>query len=455
MTSSPSSPEENPPRPWTPAQQPAGNDPHSPETHSNDPHSNDPQPVGDRPSEAAETAAPTETTPGRAIPGSAPLDGSFAPSEPPALNGPQAPQAHLEPAHIEPPRFEAVDLHRPERIPNLGHLVLLLVLVGFGAVFAGVLSQIALKRHLFGVTSLQDAMTDVHYALGSEAILYLASLIACLIIFPLVWQKGFFSGIQWNFMTAWRLRWRLVAAAIACIVLALLNTVIVPGPSKTPIEKIFHTPGAAWLLFGFGVTFAPFFEETFFRGFLLPAFCTCFDWIAEHVARNRPHTTDLEGHVHWPGSAQATAAIITAIPFAGLCAFPRSHDIPHVAVRVLIVVAWLAGIGLAWLLIDRSPALHAASTAVVDGNQHPVWSVPAMILASLYTSIAFALMHGEQTAYSIGPFILLIGVSLVLSAVRLSTRSLAASTLVHASYNFMLFFIMAVGTHGFRHMDKL
>ncbi len=376
-----------------------------------------------------------------------------ADAEPSALNGP------IAPGHSAAPRFESADLSSPERIPNFGHLILLLVLVGFGALLAGILSQIALHRHLFGVTSLQEAVTDVHYALGSEAILYLASLAACLIVFPLIWQKGFFSGIQWNFMTAWRLRWRLVAAAFACFVLALLNTVIVPGPSKTPIEKIFRTPGAAWLLFAFGVTFAPFFEETFFRGFLLPAFCTCYDWIAEHIARPADLRTDLGGRVHWPASAQIAAAIVTAIPFAGLCAFPRSHDIPHIAVRVLIVLAWLAGIGLAWLLIghpwNRRPAVHAISTAVVDSNQHPVWSAPAMILISLYTSLAFALMHGEQTAYSLGPFVLLVGVSLVLSAVRLGTRSLAASTLVHASYNFMLFFIMAVSTHGFRHMDKL
>ncbi len=378
---------------------------------------------------------------------------SWRPAEEPALNG------SLTPAYSATPRFESVDLHRPGRIPNLGHLVLLLALVGFGALFAGILSQIALHRHLFGVTSLQEAMTDVHYALGSEAILYLVSLAACLIVFPLIWQMGFFSGIQWNFMTAWRLRWRLVAAAFACFVLALLNTVIVPGPSKTPIEKIFHTPGAAWLLFAFGVTFAPFFEETFFRGFLLPAFCTCYDWIAERAAGSADLRTDLRGRAHWPASAQIAAAFITAIPFAGLCSFPRSHDIPHIAVRILVVLAWLAGIGLAWLLIDhhwgRPPAVHAITTAALDGSQHPVWSVPAMILISLYTSFAFALMHGEQTAYSLGPFVLLVGVSLVLSAVRLGTRSLAASTLVHASYNFMLFFIMAVSTHGFRHMDKL
>jgi membrane protease YdiL (CAAX protease family) len=46
-------------------------------------------------------------------------------------------------------------------------------------------------------------------------------------------------------------------------------------------------------------------------------------------------------------------------------------------------------------------------------------------------------------------------VSLVLCAVRLRLNSLAASTLVHAAYNFTLFAGMLVATDGFRHLDKL
>jgi hypothetical protein len=39
--------------------------------------------------------------------------------------------------------------------------------------------------------------------------------------------------------------------------------------------------------------------------------------------------------------------------------------------------------------------------------------------------------------------------------VRLGTRSLAASTLVHAGYNFTLFSLMLLGTGGFKHLDKM
>jgi hypothetical protein len=55
----------------------------------------------------------------------------------------------------------------------------------------------------------------------------------------------------------------------------------------------------------------------------------------------------------------------------------------------------------------------------------------------------------------VGPFLLLVAISILLCAVRLMTRSLAASTLVHATYNFMLFSVMIIGTQGFKHMDRM
>ena len=79
----------------------------------------------------------------------------------------------------------------------------------------------------------------------------------------------------------------------------------------------------------------------------------------------------------------------------------------------------------------------------------------AMVIASAITSLPFAGMHAAQTGYSLGPFLLLICVSLVLCGVRLGTRSLAASVVVHASYNFMLFSFMLWGTGGFRHLENM
>ena len=284
----------------------------------------------------------------------------------------------------DPPLFQS--WYRPEivpvaRIPHLGHLSLVGLLAFIALLAVSLLTRSALYFHVFGISSVKQATEDIRYTLVGQGLLYLFTLLGCLVLFPLIWQKGFFAGLQWNGSTAIRLRRRLLGAAFLCFVLALVNGAIFPGPTDTPIDKIFRTPGAAWLLFGFGVTFAPFFEEILFRGFLLPALCTATDWIIENTTG-------------------------------------RISD-------------------------------------ELDENGSPRWSITAMAVGSVLTSIPFALMHAEQTGYALGPFLLLISVSLVLCGTRLLTRSLAASVVVHATYNLMLFSIMMLGTGGFQHLDKM
>ena len=239
----------------------------------------------------------------------------------------------------------------------------------------------ALHFHLFGISTLKQASTDIHYTLGSQAAWYVITFGACALIFPMLWNRGFLDGLGWRAASAIRLRWRLISAAGVCFVLALVDGVLIPGPPDTPIDQVFRIPGAAWLLFAFGVTLAPFFEEITFRGFLLPALCTAYDWTTERITGSPAPPVDREGGTRW--------------------------------------------------------------------------SMRAMIVASILTSIPFALMHAEQTGYSVGPFLLLVCVSLVLCWVRLATRSLASSVLVHSCYNFLLFSLMLAGTGGFKHLDKM
>jgi membrane protease YdiL (CAAX protease family) len=90
---------------------------------------------------------------------------------------------------------------------------------------------------------------------------------------------------------------------------------------------------------------------------------------------------------------------------------------------------------------------------VVSNHQH--WSVAALVVSCTLTSIAFALVHADQLAHAWAPLAVLFGVSLVLCLVRLWTESLAASTLIHATYNATIFTILFFVTGGFRHLDKI
>ncbi len=78
--------------------------------------------------------------------------------------------------------------------------------------------------------------------------------------------------------------------------------------------------------------------------------------------------------------------------------------------------------------------------------------IPASIL---FTSTLFAILHSLQVSYAWAPVMLIGLVSVGLCLVRLWTDSLAASTLVHATYNFSLFAGMLFASDGFRHLEKL
>jgi uncharacterized protein len=88
-------------------------------------------------------------------------------------------------------------------------------------------------------------------------------------------------------------------------------------------------------------------------------------------------------------------------------------------------------------------------------DQDPHWSVAALVVSCTITSIAFALVHADQLAHAWAPLAVLFAVSLVLCGVRLWTESLAASTLIHATYNGTIFTILFFVTGGFRHLDKI
>jgi membrane protease YdiL (CAAX protease family) len=299
---------------------------------------------------------------------------SYAPPDPSALTPDFEPQ--LFQSFTQPP------VRPPTRIPHLGHLSLLIPIGGVAFACTIAVLFIPMRFHLFGWSlSPQAAATNVQLILATEAILYLFTFALSFVIFPHFWHEKFFAGLQWRGAVALHRFWPLAATALGCAALAALDEVFMPGPSNAPIEKMMRAPGAAWLMFAFGTTIAPFFEEMFFRGFLLPALCTVWDWTAERLAQ-RP-----------------------------------------------------------------APPL--------DPNGHPQWSISAMIAGSVLTSVPFALLHVDQQGHSLGPFLLLIVVSLVLCTVRLKTRSLAASTLVHACYNFIIFALALIGTGGFRHFDKM
>jgi membrane protease YdiL (CAAX protease family) len=102
-----------------------------------------------------------------------------------------------------------------------------------------------------------------------------------------------------------------------------------------------------------------------------------------------------------------------------------------------------------WLSLPRIPAARE------QWNSSNHLSFPALAFSAVFTSIFFALIHGQQTGFTWPVLVLFFCVSLVLTAVRIRLRSVFASTLVHCSYNFAVFLTAFIATGGYRHLDRL
>jgi uncharacterized protein len=264
------------------------------------------------------------------------------------------------------------------RIPHFGHVALLGALLAGGLLCTIFVVLGAVLLHLFGVAKIQDAQHSMTYAIGTMVVWYGIAFAPSAPIFSSLWRRKFSAGIQWNAAFVRRRWYVLMAIGFACFLLAVSAKSILHLPEKSPIAGLLNSPTAVWIMFAFAVSAAPLCEELIFRGFLLPAFATTWDWAAEK--------------------------------FTSRARLPLAE------------------------------------------NGHPRWSMPAMIAGSILASAIFALFHAGQIGGAIGPILLIFGISLVLCTVRLLTRSLAASVLTHATYNFSLFASMAIATHGFQHL---
>jgi membrane protease YdiL (CAAX protease family) len=168
----------------------------------------------------------------------------------------------------------AQDHGTARRIPHLGHTVLFFSL----AVTATFLSLAV----VLAIAHLQGTQTVDHHPLlllGVQALGYLLTLAAAWWLFPRLWGKSFLEGIEWNALAARRWWYFVVPAGVALSAALQAASAFLPKPPKDPIEQLLLTHQGAWALTVFGILMAPLIEEIAFRGFLLPALATAYDWI--------------------------------------------------------------------------------------------------------------------------------------------------------------------------------
>ena len=203
------------------------------------------------------------------------------------------------------------------RIPHVGHAILFFSL----AFLMVVLCQLGIftLAHI----RLESALQHPGLGLASQALAYVLTLVASAWLFPHLWDVPFLQGVHWNFLAARRYWYWIVGGGVLLSVAAQAMLQVLPAPKTTAFDSLLTTPHAAWLLMGFAVLLAPLTEEIAFRGFLLPALATAYDWLAlertpaglDRWQRSSMHST----------SALIFSAIFSSIPFALLHADQLAH----------------------------------------------------------------------------------------------------------------------------------
>lgn len=206
------------------------------------------------------------------------------PADPHADNSPasdsstqpfSAPEIYLSPHHLE-------NLNVPQDLRTPWGGTELLIFVGF-AIFSLVVLEVLLQiyllvgLHMSRAQILRFLTTDAAYAVGFQA------LWSCLLLLFLFVMIRKYHGAPFWTSLGWRtLHFRTVPAFIIyliCIfggITLAMFVAFVPyfaGPkTNLPIQEYFHTRANIIWLMVFGIGFAPFFEETLFRGYLYPVF---------------------------------------------------------------------------------------------------------------------------------------------------------------------------------------
>jgi hypothetical protein len=249
----------------------------------------------------------------------------------------------------------------PRRIPNFGHALLFVSFTGMVllllelAVYA--LGKSPVVSHAGTVDVLRPKVQ-----VGIEAAAYAITLLAAWLFYPIVWQRGFLSGIRWNWAAARAQAGKLAGLGLLLGTMMQIVTYYITPPKTMPIDEFFATASDAWLVTFFGIVIAPIFEEICFRGFLLPAFAIAYDWLSlprSEEARIRWRTT-----TSLTRGAYAFSAVFTSVLFALLHAQQVSHL--WAALLVLFSVSLLLTyVRVKTHSVAASAIVHAAYNAFV------------------------------------------------------------------------------------------
>jgi len=282
-------------------------------------------------------------------------------------------------------------------------LQIVLVTFASGLVFLPLVG-VAAQRLLYPKIPIVEVMLYPLVTVVGQGLAYLLILAFMVSIVKRVPSRDFWQAIRWNWPTNWA-TYLMAGAALSLGLQGLAH--FLPIPKELPMDRFFRTPGEAWALSLFGITFAPVLEELLFRGFLYPVLVRRFG--------------------------------VAIAMLAAAAGFSLVHAAKLDWTRGVLLVIFMVGLGFA-VRGFLSPALAR-------------WF--GVAIAVLATTAGFSLIHAAQLGWAWGPVLVIFVVGLALTITRAVTKSVAAALIIHMAYNGTISILLFVGTGGFRHLEKL
>lgn len=306
----------------------------------------------------------------------------------------------------------------------------------------------------------------------SMTLAYLAMLIAMYALVTRHGQRPFWQTVGWQWPGGLGWLGFLGAGAFLAVTLGELSRLL-PIPKSLPMDQFFQNAQGAYLMMIFGVAIAPLAEEMLFRGFLYPVLDRWLQTLfmtPRQVRRGCIWILIIAGWGYVEHRLPlAWSVLLAVVVFLAVGALVAARSLKS-GERPSTVVLLPASTTVAWGLAAGAISGHAfgvATTlllvlaAVLGGFSMaptPEASVAGKwgrVLAVLVTSVAFAMVHGEQLGQAWGPLLVLFVVGLVLTSTRVVTRSVTPGLLIHVGYNLMLFGVLYIGTDHFRHLERM
>lgn len=286
-------------------------------------------------------------------------------------------------------------------------------LVTLGCAVAGVM--LAPRVPAFRGMNATQIAADPLFAVPLQLVSYIVTFLVVRVWVEARTRQPFWQAIEWNLLPAGTML-RLAAVGAAVAITIQLSSLFLPIPKDLPIQRMFVSRQAVYMMMAFGTLVAPLVEELYFRGLFYPAFSRSL-LLPEKIA-----------------SFSILLWGVAAIPFTYV--WWKYHVVSKAGIAFIVV-----GVGL--LLMARI-AKHEPERAARIAPR----------VSLVITAAFFAMIHEGQLAQAVAPLLLLLAVGLVITGIRARYRSVAAGWIVHAAYNATLFLTMYVGTHGLRDLPR-